>query len=73
MATKKKSIQLTDDQLKELHALAKAQAAAEEAKTIRARFKGFTEDNVDALLDGFTVDGLVLGVKVSRQLTVEEE
>ena len=70
MATKK--IELTPAQEKELKKLAKAQQMAEEAKTIRARFKGFVEDNLDALMDGITIGELMLGVKISKQLTVEE-
>lgn len=71
MATKKK-VELTNDQLKELKALAKAQEAAEEAREIRARFKGFVDDNLDALMERVTIGDLVLGVKISKQLTVEE-
>ena len=70
MATKK--IELTPAQEKELKKLAKAQQMAEEAKAIRARFKGFVEDNLDALMDGITIGELMLGVKISKQLTVEE-
>lgn len=70
MATKKFNI--TDAQLKELKKLARAQRCAEEAREIRARFKAFTEDNLDSLLGGVEIDGLMLGVKISKQLTVEE-
>jgi len=68
----KKQLELTTSQLKELHKLAKAQAYAEEAKEIRKRFKAFSEDYRDELLEGVTVDGMQLGVKESLQLTVEE-
>lgn len=70
MATKKFNI--TDEQIKELKKLARAQRYAEEAKQIRARFKAFTEDNLDTLVEGVEIDGLMLGVKISKQLTVEE-
>jgi len=68
----KNKIELTPAQLKELHKLAKAQAASEEAKDIRKRFKAFVEDHRDALAEGINVDGMELGLKVSLQLTVEE-
>lgn len=68
-----KKIELSDTQLKELRKLARAQKAAEEAKEIRARFKSFTDDNEDALRNGLTVDGLTLGIKISKQLVVNEE
>ena len=68
-----KKIELPDTQLKELRKLARAQKAAEEAKEIRAHFKSFTDNNEDALRDGLTVDGLTLGIKISKQLVVNEE
>lgn len=67
-----KKFNITDDQIKELKKLARAQRYAEEAKQIRSRFKAFTEDNLDALLEGVEIEGLMLGVKISKQLTVEE-
>lgn len=68
----RKTIELSDAQLKELHKLAKAQKYAEDAKEIRKRFKAFVDDNREALADGIEVDGMVLGLKVSLQMTVEE-
>jgi len=63
---------LTDEQVKELRRLAKATRAAAEAAEIKKRFKAFVDDNEHALRDGLEVDGLILGVKISKQLTVEE-
>jgi len=68
----KKTIELTDTQLKELHKLARAQKYAEDAKEIRKRFKAFVEDNQAELAEGIEIDGMELGLKVSLQLTVEE-
>ena len=68
----KKAIKLTDAQLNDLKKLAKAQKSAEEAKEIRTRLKSFTDDNEAALREGIEVEGLVLGIKFSKQLTVEE-
>jgi len=68
----KKTIELTDTQLKELHKLARAQRYAEDAKEIRKRFKAFVEDNQAELAEGIEIDGMELGLKVSLQLTVEE-
>lgn len=66
-----KKLELTAEQIKELKTLARAQEYAEEAKVIRSRFKAFVDDNENALRSGVEVDGLRLGVKVSKQLTVE--
>ena len=67
-----KKITLTKEQIGELKKLAEYSHNADEAKKIRERFKAFTEDNFDALKEGINVDGLVLGVKVTKQLTVKE-
>ena len=68
----KKEIKITPEQIKELKRLAKAIKAAAEAAEIKKRFKAFIDDNEDALRDGVEIDGLVIGVKISKQLTVEE-
>lgn len=68
----KKEIKITPEQLKELKRLAKAIKAAAEATEIKKRFKAFIDDNEEALRDGVEIDGLVIGVKISKQLTVEE-
>lgn len=65
------AIEITDEQRKTLVKLAKAQAAAKEATALRAQLAGFVQDNEAALKYGVTVDGLRLGVKISRQLTAE--
>ena len=67
-----RKIELTDEQVRELHKLAKAMRDAAEATEIRRRFKAFVDDNEDALRGGVEIGGLVVGVKVSKQLTVEE-
>jgi len=67
-----KQVKITDEQVKELKRLAKAIKAAAEATEIKKRFKAFVDDNEDALRDGVEIDGLVVGVKISKQLTVEE-
>ena len=68
----RKEVNITPEQLKELKRLAKAIKAAAEAAEIKKRFKAFIDDNEDALREGVEIDGLVIGVKVSKQLTVEE-
>lgn len=68
----KKEIKVNETQMKELKKLAKAQKMAEEAKAIRARFKAFVDDNLDELMEGITIGELMLGVKITKQLTVEE-
>lgn len=67
-----KKVQITEDQLKELRRLAKAIKCAAEASDIKKRFKAFVDDNEDALREGVEIDGLVIGVKITKQLTVEE-
>jgi len=67
-----KQIKITDEQVKELKRLAKAIKAAAEATEIKKRFKAFVDDNEDALRDGVEIDGLVVGVKITKQLVVEE-
>lgn len=67
-----KKIELTEDQIKDLKKLAKAIRASEQVKGLRARFKGFVDDNLDALLGGVEIDGLELKVKISKTLVVEE-
>lgn len=67
-----KTIELNDEQKRELKKLAKAIRAADQVKLIRARFKGFVDDNFDALLGGVEIDGLELKVKISKTLVVEE-
>jgi len=67
-----KKITVTADQLKELKRLAKSIKAAAEASEIKKRFKAFVDDNEDALREGVEIDGLMIGVKVTKQLTVEE-
>jgi len=67
-----KQVKITDEQVKELKRLAKAIKAAAEAAEIKKRFKAFVDDNEDALRDGVEIDGLVVGVKISKQLVVEE-
>lgn len=67
-----RKVELTDEQVRELHKLAKAMRYAAEATEIRRRFKAFVDDNEDALRGGVEIGGLVVGVKVSKQLTVEE-
>ena len=67
-----RKITLTKEQVSELKKLAEYSRNADEAKKIRERFKAFTEDNFDALKEGIDIDGLVLGVKVTKQLTVKE-
>lgn len=67
-----KTIELNDEQKRELKKLAKAIRAADQVKNIRARFKGFVDDNFDALLGGVEIDGLELKVKISKTLVVEE-
>lgn len=68
----KAQIKLTKEQIGELKKLAEYQKNSDEAKKIRERFKAFTEDNFDSLQEGLEIDGLILGVKVSKQLTVKE-
>jgi len=67
-----KQVKITDEQIKELKRLAKAVKAAAEASEIKKRFKAFVDDNEDALRDGVEIDGLLVGVKITKQLTVEE-
>lgn len=67
-----KKIELTDDQIKDLKKLAKAIRASEQVKNIRARFKGFVDDNLDALMDGIEVDGMEVKVRVSKTLIVDD-
>lgn len=67
-----KKIELSAEQLRELRKLAKAMKCAAEASDIRKRFKAFVDDHEDALRDGVEIGGLVVGVKISKQLTVEE-
>lgn len=67
-----KKVTLSKEQIGELKKLAEYSKCADEAKKIRERFKAFTEDNFDALKDGIDIDGLILGVKVTKQLTVKE-
>lgn len=71
MAMKKKVVP-TEEQLKELKKLAKALRASEQVREIRARLKGFVEENLDALVDGIEVDGMTLEVKLSKTLYAEE-
>lgn len=71
MAMKKKVVP-TGEQLKELKKLAKAIKASEQVREIRARLKGFVEENLDALVDGIEVDGMTLEVKLSKTLYAEE-
>lgn len=71
MAMKKKVVP-TGEQLKELKKLAKALKASEQVREIRARLKGFVEENLDALVDGIEVDGMTLEVKLSKTLYAEE-
>lgn len=71
MAMKKKVVP-TEEQLKELKKLAKALKASEQVREIRARLKGFVEENLDALVDGIEVDGMTLEVKLSKTLYAEE-
>lgn len=71
MATKKKVVP-TEEQLKELKKLAKALKASEQVREIRARLKGFVEENLDALAEGVSVEGLDLEVKLSKTLYAEE-
>jgi len=67
-----KKINITNEQIKELRRLAKAIKCAAEATEIKKRFKAFIDDNEDALRDGVEIDGLIVGVKITKQLTVEE-
>ena len=71
MATKK-TVKLSNEQIKELKTLCIAARQAEEAKKIRGRFKAFLEDNEEALKEGVEISGLKLGIHYSKQLTVEE-
>lgn len=71
MAMKKKVVP-TEEQLKELKKLAKALKASEQVREIRARLKGFVEENLDALAEGVSVEGLDLEVKLSKTLYAEE-
>lgn len=70
MATK--TIKLTPEQVKELKTLARAIRAAAEASDIKKRFKWLIDDHEAALREGVDLSGLHLGVKVSKQLVVEE-
>lgn len=70
MATK--SIKLTPEQVKELKALARATRAAAEASEIKKRFKWLIDDHEAVLREGVELAGLHLGVRVSKQLVVEE-
>jgi len=67
-----KKVELTTEQIKELRRLARAIKAAAEASDIKKRFKAFVDDNEEALRDGVEIDGLIVGVKITKQLTVEE-
>jgi len=68
----RKTIKLSKEQSQELHTLAKAIRAAAEAAEIKKRFKAFVDDNEEALREGVEIDGLLIGVKITKQLTVEE-
>ena len=62
-----KKIVLTQSQKNELRELAEAIAASEKAKAIRARFKAFTDDNLEALKEGEATEDLVGFDNRSRQ------
>ena len=70
MATK--SIKPTPEQVRELKTLARAIKAAAEASDIKKRFKWLIDDHEALLREGVDLAGLHLGVKVSKQLVVEE-
>lgn len=67
-----KKVELTEDQIKDLKKLAKAIRASEQVKGLRARFKGFVDDNLDALMSGIEVDGMEVKVRISKTLVVDE-
>ena len=68
----KRTIEPTEDQLKDLKRLARALGYAEEAKALKKRLASFRDDNADALSgDGVEIDGLNVRVKRTLELIVE--
>lgn len=71
-----KLTQLTEEQHDDLIRLAKALAAIEKnnkiVKTIGAKYVDFIDEFEDQLRRGVTLDDLILSLKVTRKLIVEE-
>ena len=68
----KRTVEPTEEQLKDLKRLARALGYTKEVAALKARLKAFRDDNADALSgDGVEIDGLNVRVKRTLELIVE--